>query len=94
MLCISCKIEDRVGEWDCCYECQSEAFAICPRCYRKQYDSHCISHYSDFPTYNIYCEERDFLNCLNFCEECLEFRSQECLEFFSKIDVSLGPKNL
>ena len=60
MLCVSCSFEDRVGEWDFCYECQSEAFAICLRCYRKQYDSHSISCYFDFATCNIFCEELDF----------------------------------
>ena len=82
MLSGSCETKDSVGEWDCFYECQSEAF---PRCYRKQYDSHCISCYSDFPTCNICCEERDFLNCLNFCGECLDYRLRECLEFAQQI---------
>ena len=85
MLCISCDIEDSVGEWDCCYEFQSEAFVIYPRCYRKQYDSHCIACYSDFTTCNLCCEERNFLNCLNFCGECLDYRLRECLELVQRI---------
>ena len=77
-VCESCEVEDKVGDWDCCYDCESEAFAICPICYRKQYESYCTSCY--FTMCNLCHEESDSLNSLNFCDECVKSRLQECLE--------------
>ena len=44
-LCEECEVNEKVGEWNYCYECFSECapFPICPRCYCKIYDDYCES---------------------------------------------------
>ena len=85
LLCESCETNEKVGDWDCCYECQKEHMNICPKCYGKVYGDYCDGCYREFRTCNICYEEDDDLNCLNICDECVKSRLQECLALVNRI---------
>ena len=76
---------EKVGEWDCCYDCICQAFPVCPRCYSKIYDEYCTSCYHDLTHCNICYKFCDDLNSISICDDCIKNDKQKCVDFVMKI---------